>query len=112
MCMKVRVTDDILQESCKEVQSTAECLSISEKDMKSSCMETQSHPEETQQGSLHNTSSSEKQKGQEEEQVLDEEMGNVIRAIIQSNRIHIAVQRFFPLFSSPHPSRHYVLLST
>ena len=112
MCMKVRVTDDYLQESCKELQSTAECLSISEKNMRLSGMGKQSHSEETQQVTRDNTSSSEKEKRQEGESILDEEMENVIRTIVQSNRIHIAVQLFFSLFSSPHSSRHYVLLST
>ena len=99
MCMKVRVTDDILQESCHELQGTAECLSISEKDIHSSRMEKQSHSEEIQQSSLDNFSSKEKGKEQEGEQILDEEMEKVIRTIVQSNRIHITVYLFLYLFS-------------
>ena len=100
MCMKVRVTDDVLQESCQELQSMAECLSISEKDMKSSRMEKQPPHEEIQPSSLDKTSSGEKEEKQKGDQVLDEEMGNTIREIVQSNRIHIPVRLFLSLSSS------------
>ena len=96
MCMKVRVTEGTLQESCHDLQTEAESVDQKERmDMESK--------EKMNMDSKNDTNSNERDKplpinptenlvSQEEDpDLLDNEMESVLRQVVRSNRVDVEV---------------------
>ena len=104
MCMKVRVTEGTLQESCHDLQTEAESVDQKERmDMESKETMDVESKEKMNIDSKNDTNSNERDKplpinptenlvSQEEDpDLLDNEMESVLRQVVRSNRVDVEV---------------------
>ena len=104
MCMKVRVTEGTLQESCHDLQTEAESVDQKERmDMESKEKMDVESKEKMNIDSKNDTNSNERDKplpinptenlvSQEEDpDLLDNEMESVLRQVVRSNRVDVEV---------------------
>ena len=82
MCMKVRVTEGTLQESCHDLQTKAESVDQKEK----MDIDPKERKETLPLNPTENLVSQE-----ENPDLLDDEMESVLRQVVQSNRIDVEV---------------------